>query len=92
MKKLLLLLTSLLAGCAATERIVDRPVPFEVKVGVPVFCKAPTIDRPVFTFDAAKDDMEVDAKVKLLIAERHQRIQYETELEAAIDGCVLPQP
>lgn len=90
MKSLLLVLfASLCAGCTVTK-YVDRHIPVEVKVAVPVPCDIDKPPRPTFAFESARPEQELDTKVRLLVAERHQRTQYEQELEAALGACTAP--
>ena len=78
----------LLAGCATSA---PSPEPIvrtvEVKVPVAVPCEAPAIERPTYSFDSAKVEMQLDDKVALLLADRLQREGTERQLRAALEGC-----
>lgn len=71
-----------LAGCAAPWPVVQ-----EVKIPVPVPCKTPPIERPVFAVDTLPIGAEIWDQMRALRAERQQRIGYEIELEAAVSAC-----
>lgn len=71
-----------LAGCATV-----REVPVEVKVQVPVPCQVREPEPPAYLFETARPQQPLDDKVKLLLAERRQRQQYENELRDALRRC-----
>lgn len=82
MKTAILLTVLLLTGCAGmTPRVV------EVKVPVPVPCKATPPERPLFAVDGLAIGSGIWEQMKALRAERQQRIGYEVELEAAVKAC-----
>jgi len=86
MKKLLLVLAILLAGCAQTPPKIVY-VPQEVKVPVPVKCTPPQIDKPVLTFDQANKNNLLYNNLGLLGAENQNLSAYTIQLEAALKGC-----
>ncbi|WP_277589979.1 hypothetical protein [Pseudomonas chlororaphis] len=71
----------MLAGCASQEPEV-RTVRVDVPVQVP--CRVPV---SAWATDSLKKTDSLELKVRALLAERRQRIGYEKQLEAAINGC-----
>lgn len=53
---------------------------------VAVVC-APQVESKAYSFDSAQPEMDVDVKVKLLVADRYQRQIVEAELRAALSAC-----
>lgn len=76
-------LAAILAGC--------QTIPREVKVPVPVYCDVEKLTRPKWATAGLPPEADIYDQTKALLAERKQRIGYETKLEAAIDGCQPPQ-
>lgn len=72
-----------LAGCGT--------IPREVKVPVPVYCDVKKPAPPAWAASSLAPSADTYDQVKALLAERRQRIGYEGELEAAIDGCRPPE-
>jgi len=68
-------------GCASTR----EPLRETTKIIIP--CKIAPPAKPVFAFSTATKETPTLDKVVLLLAERNQRIGYETELEAAVQAC-----
>ncbi|MBG6242955.1 MAG: hypothetical protein EKE20_14555 [Candidatus Symbiopectobacterium sp. Dall1.0] len=87
MKHAILVGVLALVGCGETPR--PDPVYVEVKVPVPVPCKTAEVSKPAFAIDQLKIGTPIDQQMRALRAERHQRIGYEKELEAAIYACKL---
>lgn len=92
MKTILMLLVAvLLSGCwnplkpDVEIRIVKEP--YEVKVPVPVPCKATMPEKPVFVVDAVQKTADVLEKGTAVMTELEQRRQYERVLEAAMLAC-----
>ncbi|WP_291969312.1 hypothetical protein [Candidatus Symbiopectobacterium sp.] len=85
MKRVILVGILVLAGCGETPR--PDPVYVEVKVPVPVPCKTTDVSKPAFAVDQLKIGAPIDQQMRVLRAERHQRIGYERELETAIYAC-----
>lgn len=85
MNRVILVGIFLLAGCGETPR--PDPVYVEVKIPVPVPCKTVEVSKPAFAVDQLKIGTPIDQQMRALRAERHQRIGYEQELEAAINAC-----
>lgn len=81
----------LAAAICAVIRLLHRvqPAPelVEVKVPVPVPCKAVAPAVPVFAVESLALDATIDQQMKVLRAERLQRIGYERELLAALQVC-----
>lgn len=73
-----------LAGC--------QTMPRETLVPVSVPCKVDMPKRPVWATSALARDADIFDQVKALLAERRQRMGYERQLEAAIEGCNSAAP
>lgn len=86
MKSLLMIMAIGLSGCAERVTAPD-PVYIEVKVPVPVPCDPGAIEAPAFAVDRLPIGSSIDKQMRALRAERHQRIGYEKELNAAVDSC-----
>ncbi|MFS8079957.1 hypothetical protein UDZ25_14060 [Serratia marcescens] len=84
MKNLFMVSTLVLAGCSSAP---PAPSYVEVKVPVAVPCKTADIARPAFAVDQLPIGAPIDAQMRALRAERHQRIGYERELLAANEAC-----
>lgn len=84
MKKLIAVCALALAGCAGAP---PAPSYVEVKVPIAVPCKTADIARPAFAVDQLQIGAPIDAQMRALRAERHQRIGYERELLAANEAC-----
>jgi len=82
MKLPLIISVLLLSGCASTA-----PAPVEVRVPVPVPCRAPAVETPRFATADLRPADDLQTKVRALLAERQQRLAYETRLRAALDAC-----
>lgn len=78
---LALVMSVVLPGCATQREVVTQVVPVETPV---YYCPAIDIQRPAFAVDALPLGADVATQMKHLRAERHQRIGYEQELEAAL--------
>ncbi|TRZ63731.1 hypothetical protein DZA28_24745 [Pseudomonas alloputida] len=75
----------LLAGCAAKTPPQVQYVRVEVPVQVP--CRAPEVAVPAWAAAGLRKSDSLEVKVRALLAERRQRIGYETELGAAVAAC-----
>jgi len=84
MKKLIVVSILALAGCSVASSV---PSYVEVKVPVAVPCKTADVARPAFAVDQLPIGATIDAQMRALRAERHQRIGYERELIAANEAC-----
>ncbi|HFF9830512.1 hypothetical protein V6307_15060 [Serratia marcescens] len=84
MKNLFMVSALVLAGCSSAP---PAPSYVEVKVPVAVPCKTADIARPAFAVDQLPIGAPIDAQMRALRAERHQRIGYERELLAANEAC-----
>ncbi|PYB75895.1 hypothetical protein [Pseudomonas soli] len=84
-QKVFLLAGLLLAGCAAQAPPQDRYVRVEVPVQVP--CWAPEVAVPPWVAADLRKSDSLEVKVRVLLAERRQRIGYEKQLEAALNAC-----
>lgn len=82
--RFLVAISALLAGCQA------NPVPAVVKIPVQVPCEVAMPKRPAWATESLARDAGIYDRVKALLAEREQRIGYETELEAAVGACGKP--
>lgn len=80
-----LLVLLLLSGCASDEAQVADLV--EVKVPVMVACTVTLPAVPAFAVGLLALDAPIDLQMKVLRAERLQRIGYERELLAALEAC-----
>ncbi|MDR8482049.1 hypothetical protein [Serratia nevei] len=84
MKKLIPAISLMIAGCSS---VPPAPSYVEVKVPISVPCKTADVARPAFAVDQLPIDAPIDAQMRALRAERHQRIGYERELLAANEAC-----
>ncbi|SPZ65452.1 Uncharacterised protein [Serratia quinivorans] len=84
MNKLIVLASMALAGCTTAP---SEPSYVEVKVPITVPCRTADIARPAFAVDQLPIGAPIDVQMRLLRAERHQRIGYERELLAANEAC-----
>jgi len=84
MKKLIVASVLALSGCSSAP---PAPSYVEVKVPVAVPCKTADVARPAFAVDQLPIGAAIDAQMRALRAERHQRIGYERELLAANEAC-----
>lgn len=84
MKSLFVVSALALAGCSSAP---PAPSYVEVKVPVAVPCKTADVARPAFAVDQLPIGAPIDAQMRALRAERHQRIGYERELLAANEAC-----
>lgn len=75
----------LLAACARQVEPEIRTVRVEVPVQVP--CRAPEVNVPPWAAAGLKKSDSLEVKVRALLAERRQRIGYETQLVAAVEAC-----
>lgn len=76
---------ALLAACAGRGEPQVQYVRVEVPVQVP--CRAPEVAVPPWAAASLRKADSLEVKVRALLAERRQRIGYERQLVAAIDGC-----
>mgnify|MGYP000336003866 CR=1 FL=1 len=79
---LIVLLTVLLPACAMIPETKTVTVP------VRVACIEQRITPPIWATDQLPLNASLLDKVKALLAERLQRIGYEAELNAQIEGCL----
>lgn len=84
MKNLIVVSALALAGCS---NVPQAPSYVEVKVPIAVPCKKEDVARPAFAVDQLPIGATIDAQMRALRAERHQRIGYERELIAANESC-----
>lgn len=83
MKKLALLATLMLAGCATTGTQL-------VKVPVPVECRAAEPERPGMPTEDFTKQPSIDEWVQAALAEIERREGYETQLREALRACTKP--
>ncbi|EKQ6322026.1 TPA: hypothetical protein SMN75_000368 [Pseudomonas aeruginosa] len=58
-----------------------------VEVPVPIPCRVPPVEVPVWAAADLKKSDTLEEKVRALLAERRQRIGYEARLLAASQAC-----
>jgi hypothetical protein len=77
-----------LAGCeTAPATQAPAPVVTTVYQPVPVPCNAPAVEKPSFAFDSLALGADIYTQTATLLADRAQRVGYETKLEAANAAC-----
>lgn len=79
------MLCLLLAGCAAVPQVVEKPV--EVRVPVPVPCKAPDIPEPDWPLAKIPDAASDFEFYRAALSELALRAGYEVRLKAAVAAC-----
>lgn len=79
-----------LAGCAGQPAIAPEPRIVRVEVPVPVPCEPANVSEPAWAAAGLKRADSLEVKVRALLAERRQRMGYERELRAAVEGCQSP--
>jgi hypothetical protein len=84
MKAALLVCVACFARCATQNPV---RVPVEVKVPVLMPCKTPDVPKPEFAVDSLQTGAGIWAQMAALRADRLQRMAYEGELNAAVEGC-----
>lgn len=72
-------------GCSGQVEPQVQYVRVEVPVQVP--CRAPEVAVPPWAAAGLRKSDSLEVKVRALLAERRQRIGYETELGAAVAAC-----
>ncbi|HCE7185571.1 TPA: hypothetical protein NHR87_003947 [Pseudomonas aeruginosa] len=85
MRVVLMLMIVALVGCAGRQEAEPRTVRVEVPVAVP--CRAPAVEVPAWATAGLRKGDDIQTKVRALLAERLQRIGYETQLLAANQAC-----
>ncbi|RWU21328.1 hypothetical protein DM813_19275 [Pseudomonas alkylphenolica] len=85
MRRVLLIAVLVLAGCAGQVEPETRTVRVEVPVQVP--CRAPDVEVPPWAAVGLQKGDSLEVKVRVLLAERRQRIGYEKQLIAANVAC-----
>nr|WP_288356452.1 hypothetical protein [uncultured Pseudomonas sp.] len=80
-------LVGALAGCGARPVVEPEPrvVRVEVPVQVPCRVKGPAV--PAWAAEGLRKEDSLEVKVRALLAERRQRIGYETQLKAGVASC-----
>ena len=81
------LLLTVFTLCACSLRPVIRE-PVIVKIPVPVKCVKQFPVRPVFAVSLIKATDDLATVTDAYMVDRHQRIIYEAQLEAATAGCI----
>ena len=74
-----------LSSCASAPQVIEKPV--EVKVPVPVECKAPDVPVPAWPLAAVPDSATDFNFYKAALAEIKLREGYEARLLAALAAC-----
>lgn len=85
MRALLIVCALVLAGCAGRAEPEAQYVRVEVPVQVP--CRAPEVTVPPWAAAGLRKTDDLEVKVRALLAERRQRIGYESQLSAAVKSC-----
>lgn len=80
-----MVLTLGLSGCAGKPAPGVQYVRVEVPIQVP--CGAPEVAIPTWATGVLRKSDSLEVKVRALLAERRQRIAYETELVVATSAC-----
>lgn len=75
----------ILAGCASRAAPQIQYVRVEVPVQVP--CRAPEVAVPPWAAVGLRKTDSLEVKVRALLAERRQRMGYETQLASAAGAC-----
>ncbi|MBH3377276.1 hypothetical protein I5R98_01670 [Pseudomonas asiatica] len=76
---------ALLAACAGRVEPQIQYVRVEVPVQVP--CRAPEVAVPPWAAAGLRKTDSLEVKVRALLAERRQRMGYETQLASAAGAC-----
>ena len=76
---------ALLAACAGGAEPPAQYVRVEVPVQVP--CRAPEVAVPAWAAAGLRKTDNLEIKVRSLLAERRQRIGYETQINALLTSC-----
>ncbi|MBZ3666840.1 hypothetical protein [Pseudomonas monteilii] len=76
---------SLLAACAGRVEPQIQYIRVEVPVQVP--CRVPEVAMPAWAAAGLRKTDSLEVKVRALLAERRQRIGYESLLRAANSAC-----
>ncbi|WP_408980728.1 hypothetical protein [Pseudomonas sp. B21-012] len=80
-----LLILLALGGCVGQPQPEARFVRVEVPVQVP--CRTPDVAAPAWAAAGLHKSDSLEVKVRALLAERRQRVGYETQLLASINSC-----
>ncbi|CAB5651749.1 Uncharacterised protein [Pseudomonas putida] len=80
-----LVLTLGLAGCSGKVEPQVQYVRVEVPVQVP--CRAPEVAVPSWVAAGLRKTDSLEVKVRVLLAERRQRMGYERMIEVALSAC-----
>ena len=79
------MLCLLLSGCASAPQVIEKPV--EVKVPMPVPCRAPDVPVPAWPLAGVPDAASDFDFYKAALAEIKLREGYEARLGAALGAC-----
>ena len=85
MKTIALLTAAFLMLTACTERIVNRPSPVNMAVGVP--CKIAPVPTPEWANNGITPSNTLFEQVRAELATEQKRIAYEAALQAAVKSC-----
>jgi type IV pilus biogenesis protein CpaD/CtpE len=84
----IVLLAASAAGCASLEqRVVERPVPYEVRIPVEVPCKIEALEAPKITPNKEALKLNDRDLVLLLAEERESLSAFVLKAMAAIKAC-----
>lgn len=73
------------SGCAGQAEPQVQYLRVEVPMQVP--CQAPEVAVPLWAAAGLHKSDSLEVKVRALLAERRQRVGYETQLLASINSC-----
>lgn len=86
MRKILLILTLMLAGCASTEPTI-KVVTQKVEIPIAVQCKEELPTPPNYCFSKLTEQSDIFEKTKCLLSDRYLSLGYESELVAKLIAC-----
>lgn len=85
---LLVVSVFIMGGCAFMTK--PAPAPIVIRVPAPVYCVAPDVTKPTPKLPALPATATIFDKVKAMLLELEERINYEFTLESTLDACAKP--